>query len=40
MMRKSVLLVLATLGDATPALADQSAKVDRTGYVAIAAGDL
>jgi Flp pilus assembly protein TadD len=40
MMRKSVLFVLATLGAATPALAGQSATVDRTGYTAIAAGDL
>ncbi|RYD25630.1 MAG: tetratricopeptide repeat protein [Lysobacteraceae bacterium] len=39
-MRKTVLFVLATLGAATPALADQSASVDRTGYTAIAAGDL
>ena len=39
-MRKSVLFVLATLGAATPALAAPSATVDRTGYTAIAAGDL
>ena len=39
-MRKTVLFVLATLGAATPALADQSATTDCTGYVAIAAGDL
>ncbi len=38
-MRKTVLFVLATLGAATPAFADQSA-TDRTGYTAIAAGDL
>jgi Flp pilus assembly protein TadD len=40
MMRKTVLFILATLGAATPALADQSATTDRTGYTAIAAGDL
>ncbi|MES2422156.1 MAG: tetratricopeptide repeat protein [Pseudomonadota bacterium] len=39
-MRKTVLFVLATLGAATPALAAPSATVDRTGYTAIAAGDL
>jgi len=39
-MRKTVLFVLATLGAATPALAAPSATVDRTGYRAIAAGDL
>ncbi|WP_176499504.1 tetratricopeptide repeat protein [Sphingomonas sp. HMP9] len=39
-MRQTVLFVLATLGAATPALADQSTTVDRTGYTAIAAGDL
>lgn len=39
-MRKSVLFVLATLGAATPSLAAPSATVDRTGYRAIAAGDL
>jgi Flp pilus assembly protein TadD len=39
-MRKSVLFVLATLGAATPALAAPSANQDRTGYTAIAAGDL
>ncbi|MEG8043147.1 tetratricopeptide repeat protein [Sphingomonas faeni] len=39
-MRKTVLFVLATLGAATPALAAASATVDRTGYTAIAAGDL
>ncbi|VVT18031.1 conserved exported hypothetical protein [Sphingomonas aurantiaca] len=39
-MRKTVLFVLATLGVATPALAAPSATVDRTGYRAIAAGDL
>ena len=39
-MRKTVLFVLAALGAATPALAVPSAPVDRTGYVAIAAGDL
>ena len=39
-MRKTVLFVLATLGAATPALAGQSATTDRTGYTAIAAGDL
>ncbi len=39
-MRKSVVFVLATLGAATPALAEPSATVDRTGYTAIAAGDL
>ncbi|WP_380779071.1 tetratricopeptide repeat protein [Sphingomonas sp. R86520] len=39
-MRKTVLFVLATLGAATPALANPSASVDRTGYRAIAAGDL
>ena len=39
-MRKTVLFVLATLGAATPALAVPSATVDRTGYMAIAAGDL
>ena len=39
-MRKIVLFVLATLGAATPAIAGQSSTVDRTGYTAIAAGDL
>ncbi len=39
-MRKSVLFVLATLGATTPALAAPSSTVDRTGYTAIAAGDL
>ncbi|MEG3160146.1 tetratricopeptide repeat protein [Sphingomonas sp. LB2R24] len=39
-MRKTVLFVLATLGAVTPALAAPSATVDRTGYTAIAAGDL
>ncbi|MEG3085286.1 tetratricopeptide repeat protein [Sphingomonas sp. PB2P12] len=39
-MRKTLLFVLATLGAATPALADQSGPVDRTGYTSIAAGDL
>ncbi len=39
-MRKAVLFVLATLGAATPALATPSATVDRTGYTAIASGDL
>ena len=39
-MRKTLLFVLATLGAATPALADRSATVDRTGYSSIAAGDL
>lgn len=39
-MRKTVLFVLTTLGAATPALAAPPATVDRTGYIAIAAGDL
>ncbi|MGA1800094.1 tetratricopeptide repeat protein [Sphingomonas sp. 4RDLI-65] len=39
-MRKTVLFVLATLGTAMPALAAPSVTVDRTGYTAIAAGDL
>lgn len=39
-MRKTVLFALAILGTATPALARSSATVDRTGYTAIAAGDL
>ena len=38
-MRKTILFVLATLGAATPVLAAPST-VDRTGYHAIAAGDL
>lgn len=39
-MRKTVLFVLVTLGASTPALANLSATVDRTGYTAIASGDL
>ncbi|HXH17196.1 MAG TPA: tetratricopeptide repeat protein [Sphingomonas sp.] len=39
-MRKTVLFVLATLGAPTPVLAAPSATTDRTGYTAIAAGDL
>ena len=39
-MRKTVLFVLTILGTATPALAAPSANQDRTGYTAIAAGDL
>ena len=39
-MRMTVLFVLATLGAVTPALAAPPANTDRTGYTAIAAGDL
>jgi len=39
-MRTTVLFVLATLGATMPALAASASTTDRTGYTAIAAGDL